>query len=94
MRVQLFRGQTKVVVQKSTQIGRAVGGMRNHFHAIAGGKNQALFDSRVRSEIAACIRQLGFRDRQALPHFQGRAVVIHADELVSHEATNLWMVEK
>jgi hypothetical protein len=68
--------------------------MSDHFHAIAGGNNHALFHARMRSKIAAAIGQTRFRDRQSLTQFERRALVIHANELVSHEAANLWMVEK
>ena len=94
MRIQFFRCEMKVIVQKSAQVGRSVRRVRDHFHAIARGNNHSLLDSRMGREIAAAIRQARLRDRQTLPHFERRAVVIHANELISHEATNLWMVEK
>jgi hypothetical protein len=45
-------------------------------------------------EIAASIGQARFRDRKPLAHFERRTPVIHANELISHEAVNLWIVEK
>ena len=84
----------KVLVQESAQVGRTVRGVRDHLHTIAGGDHHALFDSGIRGELAASIGQARLGDRQALAHFERSALVIHADELKSHEAANLWMVEK
>jgi len=89
MRIQFGGGKVKVVVQKAAQVRRAVAGVSDHFHAIAGGNNHALFHAGMRGEIAAAIRKLRFRNRQSLPHFERSALVIHADELISHEAANL-----
>src|SRR4029077_13149275 len=92
--VEIFRFEVEVLVKKSAQIGRAVAGMGDHLHAIAGGDDHALLDSGMSGKIAAAIGQARLRNREALAHFERGALVIHADELVSHEAANLWMVEK
>ena len=94
VRVEFFRRQMKMVVQKSAQVGVPVGGVRDDLDAVASRDHHRLFDSRIRRQIAAGIRQARFRDRQPLPHFQRSALVIHADELESHEAPNLCIVEK
>ena len=94
MRVEFVGGEVKVVVQESAQVGVAVGGVGDDLHAIAGGDDHALFDSGIGVEIAAGIGQARLRDRQALAHFERRALVIHANELESHEAANLWIAEK
>jgi hypothetical protein len=94
MRVQFFRCEMKVIVQKSAQVGRSVRRVRDHFHAVAGGDDHALFDSGLAREIAAGIGQSRVRDRQAFAHFKRCALVIHANKLVSHEAVNLWIAEK
>ena len=94
MRVEFFGGEVKVIVQKSAQVGGAVGGVGHNFHAVAGGDDHALFDAGMSSEVAASIGQARLGDRQALAHLKRRAIVIHADELISHEAANLWMAEK
>jgi len=92
-RVQLLGGQMEMIVEEATKIGRSVGRVSNHFHTVAGGNDHALFNSGVSAEIAATIGQARVRNRQALPHFERGALVVHADQLVSH-AANLWMVEK
>ena len=84
----------KAIVKKAAQIGRSVGSVRDHFDAVAGGDDHPLFDSGMSGKIAATVGQARLRDRQSLAHFERRALVIHANELVSHEAVNLWMVEK
>ena len=94
VRVEFFGGQMEVVVQESAQVGVAVGGVGHDLHAIAGGDDHALFDPGIGVEIAAGIGQARLRDRQALAHFERRALVIHANELESHEAANLWIAEK
>ena len=93
VRIEILSLQLKVVVQKAAQIGRSVGGVRNHFHAVARGNDHALFDSRMGREIAAAIRQARFGNGQPFAYLKRSAFVIHANELISHEA-NLWMVEK
>ena len=92
--IQFFRLQMKMVVQKSAQIGVAVGGVRDDLDAVAGRDDHALFDAGVGRQLAAGIGQARFRDRQPLADFERRALVIHANELESHEAANLWIAEK
>jgi hypothetical protein len=76
----------KMAVEKTAQVGRAVGGMGNHFHAIAGGNNHGLFNAGLGAEFAAGLGQPGFGKGEALTDFEGSAVVIDADELISHAA--------
>ena len=87
VRVEFFRLQMKVLVQESAQVGVAVGGVGHDLHAVAGGDDHAFFDPRIGPEIAAGIGQARLRDRQALAHFERRALVIHANELESHNAS-------
>ena len=89
MRVEFVCCQMKLIVQKTAQVGGAVAGVRNHFHAVAGGNDHALFNSRMRGEMPAKIRQMLVRDSEALAHVERSALVIHADELISHEAATL-----
>ena len=84
----------KVIVQESAEVGVAVGGVRHNLHAIAGGDDHAFFNTGVGIEIAASVRHARFGDGQALAQFERRALVIHANELESHEAANLWIAEK
>jgi hypothetical protein len=92
--VKILRREVKMLVQKTAQIGRTVAGVSDDFHAVAGGDDHALLDSGAGSEIAAGIGKARVRDRKSLAHFERRAPVIHANEVISHEAANLWMVEK
>ncbi len=92
--IEILRLKVKMFMQKTAQISRAVGCVSHNFHPVAGGNNHALFNSRVGGEVAASISQARFRDREPLPDLERRTAVIHADELVSHDAANLWMVEK
>src|SRR5271169_3155743 len=94
VRVEILRREVKVLVQKTTQVGRTVGSVSDHFHAVAGGDNHPLFDSGSGGEIATGIGQARVRDRKTLAHLERRASVIHANEVVSHEAAIRWMVEK
>jgi len=94
MRVEFFRLEMKVIVQESAQVGGAVGRVGHQLDAIAGGDDHALFDPGIGSEIAANIGQARLRNSQALAQFERGALVIHANELESHEAANLWIVEK
>jgi hypothetical protein len=89
MRVELVRGQMKLIVQKAAQVSRSIAGVRDHLHAVAGGNDHALFNSRVRGKVAAKIWQMLVRDGEALAHVERSALVIHANELISHEAANL-----
>jgi hypothetical protein len=68
--------------------------VRDHFHPVTSGNDHAFFDSGVGGEIAARIGQARLWDRQPLADFERRASMIHANELISHEAANLWIVEK
>ena len=94
MRVEFVSREMKVVVQESAQVGVAVGGVGHDLHAIAGGDDHAFFDPGIGGELAAGVGQARLRDRQALADFERRALVIHANELKSHEAANLWIAEK
>src|SRR5260370_14639283 len=94
VRVEFLGLQMKVIVEESAQIGVAVGGMSYDFNPVAGRDHHALFDPRIGSEIAAGIGQARFGDRQTLAYLGRCALLIHADELESHEAANLWMVDK
>ena len=68
--------------------------VRHDLHPIAGGDDHALFNAGIGVEIAAGVGQARFRDRQALADLERCALVIHANELESHEAANLWIAEK
>jgi hypothetical protein len=94
VRVEFFGFEVKVIVQESAQIGVAVGGVGDDLNPIAGGNHHAFFDPRIGCQLAAGVGQALLRDGEALAHFERRALVIDADELVSHEAANLWIVEK
>ena len=95
MRVELFRLQMKVIVQESAQVGGAVGGVRHKLNTIAGGDHHALFDPGIGGEITASVGQARFRNRRGARALRGvGALVIHANELESHEAANLWIAEK
>ena len=94
VRIEFFPLQMKMIAQKSAEVGGAVGGVGHNLDAIAGGNHDPLFDPGIGSELAARVGQTRFRDRHALAHFERSAFVIHANELESHEAANLWMVEK
>ena len=94
MWIKFFRLQMKVIMQKSAQIGMAIHCMCDHLHAVAGGDHHAFFNSGVSRQFAASVGQTRFRDRQPLANFEWRTLVIHANELESHEAANLWIAEK
>ncbi len=94
MRIELVGIEMEVVVEKSAKIGVPVAGMGDDLDAIAGRDNHAFFDAGIGGEIAAGIGQTRFRDGQALADFERRALVIHANELESHDAANLWIAEK
>lgn len=87
MGVEFFGGEMKVMVEESAQVGGAVGGVGDQFHAVAGGDDHSLFNSGVGGEIAASVGEARFGDGQALAHFERRAFVIHADELISQNAS-------
>jgi hypothetical protein len=87
VRVEFVGGEMKVMVQKSAQVGRAVGGVGNNSTRL---QVERIMPSSipgwaVRSRQA--IGQARFRDGQALAHVERSALVIHADELVSHYAS-------
>ena len=71
-----------------------VGGVRHDLHPIAGRNDHGLFDAGIVVEIAAGVGQPRLRDRETLADFERGALVIHANELESHEAANLWIAEK
>jgi len=87
--VEFLRIHVKIIVEKSAQIGGAVRGVSNNLYAIAGGDHHALFDPGISAEISANIGQTRFRDGQTFAYLDRSAVVIHANELESHEAANL-----
>jgi hypothetical protein len=60
--------------------------VRDHFHAIASGDDHGFFNAWVGVEIAAAIGQLRLRNRKPFSHFERCALMIHADELISHAA--------
>jgi hypothetical protein len=94
MRIELVRRHPEMVVQESAKIGRAIAGVGDHFHAVASGNDHTLLDPRMSRELAATIRKARLRNCQAFAHFEWSALMIHADELISHDAANLWIVEK
>ncbi len=94
MRIQLFGLQMKMIMQKSAKVGVPVHRVRHHLHPVAGRDDHALFNSWVGGQLAASVRQPRLRDRQPLADFEWSALVIHANELKSHEAANLWIAEK
>ena len=94
MGIQFFRLQMKMIMQESPQVGMAIDRMGDHLDPVAGRDHDTFFDSGVSRKLAARIRQARFRDGQPLADFEWRALVIHADELESHEAANLWIAEK
>jgi hypothetical protein len=94
MSVEFVGGEVEVVVKESAEVGGAVGGLGDDLYAIAGGDDEGFFNTRVGSEIAAGVGQAGLGYGEALADFERGAHVIHADELISHEAVNLWIVEK
>jgi hypothetical protein len=81
-------------MKESAEVGVAVGGMRHDLHTIAGGDDHRLLDTGISGEIAARIRQPRLGDREALANFERGALVVHAYQLESHEAANLWIAEK
>ena len=81
--------QSKILVQEALQIRAAVSRLRQHFHAITGGKNQPFIHPRMFGQAPQRIRQMRLRDRQPLSHFDRRADVIDADELQIHDCTKL-----
>src|SRR5579864_3653860 len=94
MRIKFISGQVKVVVEESAKVGVAVGGVGHDLHTIAGGDDHCLFDAGIGGELAAGIGQARLGDREALADFKRRTLVVHANELESHEAANLWIAEK
>src|SRR5579862_8328060 len=57
VRIDVFRLQLKVVMQKTTQVRRAVGGMSDHFYTVTGGEDHALFDPRMGGKAATEFRK-------------------------------------
>src|SRR5579872_2140365 len=94
VRIEIVRIDLEVVMQKSAQIGVAVRSVGHDLDTVAGGDHHALFDSWIGGEIATGVGQARLGNRQALANLQGCALMIHADELVSHDAANLWIAEK
>src|ERR1700722_787404 len=88
MGIEFSRRKMEVLAHKSTQVGRSVDGVGDHLHAVTGGKNQSLLDPRMRGKLAAGFGQMRFGDGQALAHVERGTGVVHADELISHEAAN------
>src|SRR5580765_3080889 len=80
--------QAEIATQKSAKIGCLLGA-GNHFHTVAGGKDHAFIHARLLHQTADRIRQLRLRDGKPLPHLQGCAVVVHADDVEVHGAINL-----
>jgi hypothetical protein len=72
----------------------AIDGMRDHLDAVAGRDHHAFFDSGISRKIAARIRQTRIWDCQPLAYFERGALMVHPDELESHDAANLWIAEK
>ena len=79
----------EIVAKERTQVGAAVLGLGQQLYAIAGAQDQPLVNARMLGETLQGIGQSRFRDRQTLPHFDRRAVVIDADELKVHDCANL-----
>src|SRR5207248_3400953 len=90
MRIQFLGSEMKMIVQESAKIGGAVSGVCHQFDAITSGYHHPFLDAGIRRQISADIRQARLRDRQPLTQLKRSAVVIHANQLESHEALNLW----
>ncbi len=79
----------EILAQKFAQVAVAVLHVRDKFDAVAGRNNHALGHGRMLGKPLAGLRQTRFRNGQALAHLDRRGVVIDADELKFHDATNL-----
>ena len=88
VRLVVGRIQLKVVAQKAAQVHRAIFGLGQHFHPVAGGEDDTFFDPRMPRQAPQRLRQPRLGNGQALPHFHRRRLVVHPDELKLHDWTN------
>ena len=89
MTFELAEIDLEILAQEFAQIARAILHVGDEFHAVAGGNDHALGNGGMLGQSLAGLGQARFGNRQALAHFDRRGLVIHADELESHEAINL-----
>ncbi len=80
--------QLKVIAQKTAQVHRAIFGLGQHFHPVAGGEDHSFFHAGMPRQPPQRLGQPRLGDGQALAHFHRRGLVIHPDELKLHDWTN------
>src|SRR5205085_12306826 len=89
MGFELKRIQLEILSEELTQVACAIFHAGKKLDTVAGRNNHAFSNAWMLNQFSARFRQARFRNRQALTHLDRRRLVIHADELKSHEATNL-----
>src|SRR5690348_1941098 len=78
----------QVVTQKCMEV-RALIGAGSELHTVASGEDNAFAHGWMRVQLACSFFQLPLRNRKPLAHFHGRGLVIDAEQLEFHRATNL-----
>src|SRR6185312_2334062 len=78
----------QVVTQENMEI-RAIIRADSELHTIARGEDHAFANGWMRMQLPRSLLQLPLGNRKPLAHFHGSRLVIDAEELESHRATNL-----
>jgi hypothetical protein len=84
----------KIFPQKFPQVSRAILHVSDELDTIASRYDHALGHGRMLRQPFASFWQARVWNGQALAHFNRRGLVIDADKLKSHDATNLCMALK
>ena len=67
--------------------------MGDDFYAVAGGEDKPFADAGLVEEGARRVGKATGRNGEALAHFDGRGVVVDAEEDEVHGVVNLWTTE-
>ncbi len=78
------RLKSEILCQKLAEVDAAVGGLGEDFDAVAGAQNHAFADAGDAKQLLQSVGQIAIGDGEALTDFDGRRLVVHADELKVH----------
>src|SRR5580658_3881983 len=90
MRLKRLRIDGEVLVEVKGKFGLGAFVADEQLHAVAGGENKSLADTRMRQQRARFVGQLFRSNGETLTQFHGCGLVVEACEEDLHEALNLW----
>ncbi len=94
VRLEVDRIDVKVFVQKAAQIYGLPGTGGQQLDAVASRNNQPFLDAGMLRQELMRLGQAALGNREPLPNFDGRGLVVDPDKLQHHDCTNPWTALK